>query len=203
VTTYAYPTAANFLPSRQSLLIKVNQQMSSSPLSGDVQVLTRPGSRWGWDVQLPQQLPSELAAVEAFLARLNGREHLITIHDHFRPVPRGTCNLTGVTTSGTISQFATTATLQGCGATRTLLAGDWIKIASQLVMIVADATANGSGVMSIEFRHAMRASVSSGAAVVLDRPTSTYMMASSDLEILREATYSQEGPTFQLVEDFS
>jgi hypothetical protein len=180
-----------------------NQVVNTSPLSGDSQVLTRPGSKWGWDIDLSEVVPSELSEIEGYLIRFNGRQHLMTIHDFFRPAPRGTCNLSGVTTDGAVAQFVSTIGLKGCGAAKTLLYGDWVKIGSQLVMSVGDFTADGTGRMTIEFRHSLRQAIADNSACILDKPTSTYTLSESNLEVVRQDSYAQPGPKFRLVEEFS
>ena len=90
MTTYAYPTSQHFQPARQNLLVTVNQATTESFLSHDTQTLGRPGSKWGWDIELPLMDPDEFSDVEGYLIRLSGREHMISIHDFFRPAPRGT-----------------------------------------------------------------------------------------------------------------
>jgi hypothetical protein len=202
MTIYAYETTGVFIPSKQNLLINGNQIVTESFLSGYVQVVTRPGAKWGWDITLGDCTPEELAVVEAFITRLDGREHWTTIYDFLRPKPRGTINLSGVTNNGTIAQFATTCNLSGCGNTKTLLRGDWLKLGTQLVMNVTDATSDAGGNMAIEFRHRMRAQVASGQPVVLDGPTSNYILESSNFESIRQEGYAQSGPTFRLGEIF-
>lgn len=202
MTVYAWPQTGLYTPTELKLMVVQNQAATKSLLSGYTQILTRPGARWGWDVRLSDVTPDELAQVEAYITRLNGREHWISFFDWLRPVPRGTINLGGVTTSGTISQFATSATLTGCGASKTLLAGDWLQLGTQLVMNVTDATANGSGVMTIEFRHMARAQIASASAVVLDHPVSNYIVAESNFESARQSGYAQPGPALRLEEIF-
>lgn len=202
MTIYAWPNTGIFTPEGMKFRVVQNQASERSILSGYTQVLTRVGAAWAFDVDLPECTPDELAQLEAFFTRLNGKEHWISFFDWMRPVPRGTINLSGVTNSGSIAQFATTATLTGCGAGATLLAGDWLKLGTQLVMNAVDATANGSGVMNIEFRHMTRASISTGQSVVLDHPTSNYILESSNFESLRQAGYAQVGPKVSIVEIF-
>lgn len=202
MTVYAWPSTGTFTPTGMKLRVAQNQAAEVSILSGYTQVLSRVGAKWAFDVDLPECTPDELAQLEAYFTRLNGMEHWTSFFDWMRPVPRGTINLSGVTNSGSIAQFATTATLAGCGAGATLLAGDWLKLGTQLVMNVVDATANGSGVMSIEFRHMMRAAVTTGQSVVLDHPTSNYILESSNFESLRQSGYAQVGPKVGIVEIF-
>lgn len=202
MTTYAWPSSDLFKPAEAKLLIMHNQAVTESVLSGAVQVLSRPGARWGWDLILSDMVPDELAQVEAFIIRLSGRQHYVTLIDPLRPVPRGTINLSGVTTTGTTAQFATSVVLAGCGNTTTLLAGDWIKIGTQLVMVMADATASSGGAMTVEFRHPLRASVTGGTSVTTNGPTSTYILAESGFESARQSGFAQPGSAFRFIEIF-
>jgi len=202
MSIYAWPQTGLFVPQEMKYRVEQNQAESESLLSKFSQVITRVGAKWVWDITLPDVTPDELSELEAFFTRLNGKEHWVSFFDWMYPVPRGSISLSGVTNSGTITQFASTATLVNCGANATLLAGDWLKLGTQLVRNVANATANGSGTMNIEFRHMTRASVSTGQAVVLDRPTSNYILESSNFESIRQSGYAQRGPTVSIKEIF-
>jgi hypothetical protein len=157
-----------------------NQRISKSSLNGATQTTTLPGARLRLLSTFPLQSYDARASLEGFLARLSGMEHRMSFYDLARPVPRGTCNLSGVTVSSLAAQFATSIVLTGCGASKTLLAGDWFKVTTstgaQVLQVVADATANGSGVMTVEFRAMLRGSVAAASAVTLDKPTALYVM---------------------------
>lgn len=189
MTTYTWPAAGGkaYWPKGVRWMERHNDRYSESPLSGFVQTGNMPGSRWGMSVEFPAQSYAERRELGAWLRRLSGREHRASMFDLANPVRRGTCNLAGVTVSGSVAQFATTLNLAGCGASTTLLAGDWVGVTilggSQLLMVVADATANGSGVMAVEFRHPARAAIASGSAVVLDRPRLLTILAESNFQV--------------------
>jgi hypothetical protein len=127
----------------------------------------------------------------------------VRLWDHKRPAPLGTCSLTGVTLAAGAAQFAEALSLAGCGAGNTLLAGDWISVAGQLLMVVADATANGSGVMAVEVRHMLRQAVASGAAVTLHKPTALYIRSEAALAMPRGPGKRQPGFALQFVEVFA
>ncbi len=206
MTTYAWPTTLRqFRPSECVLRVSdPAQRVAESPLSGDVQTVSMPGARWAWDITLSGADKDERAAIEAFLIRLSGREHRVSMFDPFRPFPRGTINQTGVTMNATAAQFATSIALAGCGASKTLLAGDWIGLPTgQLVMAVADATANGSGVMTVDVRQMLRAAATSGGAVVLQKPTALYIRSESALSLPRSPYLTQEPLSFSWVEVFA
>ena len=143
-------------------------------------------------------------AFEAFLVRMSGLENRVSVYDWKRPLPRGTCNLSGVTVKTTASQFDKVATLSGCGSGGTLLAGDWIKFSTgQLVMVVADYTADGSGDLSLEFSRELRAQVTGGTAVTLQQPTALYVLSEPVIEVPRGPSRTQPGLGLDLVEVFS
>jgi hypothetical protein len=202
MTTYTWPS--NLVPAEQRLQILNNQGVSVSPLSGYVQTNTHPGSRWGWALDMPPALNDSRAAFEAFIVKLSGREHRVSLYDFKRPRPRGTINLTGVTVNTTASQFANSISLIGCGAGTTLLAGDWVKFTGgQLVMVTDDATADGGGLMSITFRHMLRASVAAASAVTLSAPTALYILSDSRQEFARMPSRMAPGVSFDFEEVFA
>ena len=202
MTTYTWPTG--YVPQTAALRTINNNRSNMAAESGVTQTVNRPGSRWGWSITMPPLSNDRRAAFEGFLARLGGMEHRVSVYDWQRPRPRGTCNTSGVTVSVTASAFATSVVLTGCGASKTLLAGDWIKFATgQLCMVAADATANGSGVMTIEIRHALRAQVTSASAVTLVQPTALYILTESTLEMARQPGPVQPALGFDLVEVFA
>jgi len=203
MTTYAWPTG--FAPMNARLVALNNQGVSVSPLSGYVQTNTHPGSRWGWSLDMPALPTARAAALEAFIIKLQGREHRVQLWDFKRPQPRGTCNLSGVTVSSTASQFATSVVLAGCGASKTLLAGDWISFAAsgQLVMVADDATANGSGVMTVTIRHMLRSQVAAASGVTTNKPTGLYILASSRQESVRTPGMSMPGMSLEFEEVFA
>lgn len=86
----------------------------------------------------------------------------------------------------------------------TLLAGDWLGLTGgQLVRVVADATANDAGAMTVEVRHMLRAAVASGTAVTLDKPTALYVRTEAGIMLPRMAGNFEPGMSLDLVEVFA
>jgi hypothetical protein len=181
-----------------------NGRANDSAESGVTQTVTRPGGRWGLSITMRAQPNEAREDFEGYLVGLNGREHRLRIYDWKRRRPRGTCNLTGVTLGADAAQFATTATLAGCGAGKTLLRGDWIGFSSgQLCRITADATADGAGAMTITFQHSLRTALTSGAALTLDKPTALYILTEPIIEFPRQPGPVQPEFGFDLIEVFA
>lgn len=174
--TIAFPTLSRADAGNLAWYLQSNTQAFESPLDKTVQTLELPGARWGWSCTFGNLLESDAALLQAFLVRLRGRAGRFTAHNWARPRPRGTCTLYSVTVAVDAALGDTNASLAGCGASGTLLAGDFIGINGELKMVVAAAVADGSGAMSVTFEPPLRAGVAAGAAVTLDKPTAVFML---------------------------
>jgi hypothetical protein len=205
MTTYAWPNTVDFLPrTAEWRVVDPNQRSNDSPLSGYSQTVSMPGAKWGWSLDFGPHFDARREAIEAFLLRLSGRQHRVALWDLKRHRPRGTCNLSGVTLRTSGAQFVETLNLQGCGAGNTLLGGDWIGLANgQVVRIVADATANGAGEMTVEVRHMLRSNVAENSAVTLDRPSALYVRTDSGLSMPRQRSDMQPAFSVDFVETFA
>lgn len=204
MSTYNWPTAAWAVPGEAEWrVVDSLQRVSESPLSGAVQTLSMPCAKWGWAFSFSAQTLASREQLEGFLLGLSGREHRVRLWDFKRPQPRGTINLSGVTTSGSTAQFATQMTLQGCGAGKTLLSGDWFATPTQLLRCVEDATADGSGNMVVKFRHMLRAATANGAAITLDKPTALYVRTESGLSAPRIPGMTAASMSVEFVEVFA
>lgn len=118
--------------------------------------------------------------------RLLGSINVLAAPPVPRVEPRGTMRGT-ITVQAAAAAGASTITLTaGSGqAGRTLLDGDWLQIGtglgtSQLIRINADATANGSGVITVTFDHVLRAAVAVGTAVTWSRPVGYWRRADTE-----------------------
>lgn len=199
MTTYAWPSPGTaYGVAGMSLGFVQNQRISTSTLNGATQTVSLPGARLRALITFPAHQYTVRAQLEGFLNGLSGREHRVSLHDFARPVPRGTCNTSGVTASAA-AQFATSLTLNACGASTTLLAGDWLKVTTstgaQVVQVRADATASGGGVMTVEIRAMLRGSVAGASAVVLTKPTALYVM-DEDAGLMFPRGLGQVAPEF-------
>ena len=69
-----------------------------------------------------------------------------------------------------------------------------------LIYMESVAQANGSGIMTIEVRHMLRAAVAISAAVTLDKPTALYVRTESNLAMPRQPGRVQPGFAVEFVE---
>ena len=165
--------------------------------------------RWRLSMASPSVLTLADGAVwESVLLRLRGRVNHLSAWDAYKPAPlgtmRGTMTLSGSHSAGAV---AVTVTAGSGQASRTLLAGDWLQIGtglgtSQLVKVMADATANGSGVISLTVEPPLRIAFSGGTAVTWDKPLGYYKQTSNPQWEYHSRT-AQSGFSVDLLESFS
>ncbi len=114
---------------------------------------------------------------QALMLQLRGKTNQLALWNMGRPQPKGT--MRGTMTLGTTAQGATALTINAAGqAGKTLLAGDYLGVGAgltqQVVMVVADATASGAGVVSVVTEPALRNPFTSGAGVTWYRPCALF-----------------------------
>ena len=114
---------------------------------------------------------------QAMALQLRGRTNQVALWNFGKPQPLGT--MRGVMALGTTAQGATSLTITASGqAGKTLLAGDFLGVGSgltqQVVMVCADAAANGSGVIAVTTEPALRNAFASGAGVTWYRPCALF-----------------------------
>jgi len=188
MTVYAWPFKQGFIPEQMNWGAESRTISTESVLSGAIQTSGVPGKRWKVGMNIPASAYQDRAVrmeLEGFLDRLGGKEHRVTLWHMGRKgiggygYPKGTINQTGVTVSTTANQFATSIVLTGCGANTTLKAGDFFSVNGQLIMNPSDATADGSGVMTLPMITRLRMTAAATATVTLQRPTATFVLDSN------------------------
>lgn len=185
MATLTYPNitlAANrhFAPDQFEAELRPNVLISTSVLTGAIQTVQVPGTRWIFRLTYGAASAAEQAEREAFFAELEGMVNRVALYHTARPTPRGTrqanTNLSSSAAVGatTLAMTATTG--------QTLLRGDMVGVGGQLFQVVADATA-ASSVLTVSVRPAVRAALSNGAAVTLVRPTANFMLTSAGVSV--------------------
>jgi hypothetical protein len=187
MTTYAWPSGREFHPVGFTWGVRDNSRSFVSELSGAMQTMGLPGTRWAVLMEFSNRTPDERARVEGFLARIR-QQHRIEMHRLDRPRPIGTINLSGVTLAAPASAFASSISLAGCGAGSTIQAGSMLGLGGQLLMVAQDAVADGAGAMTVHLTHMLRAAHISGTSVVLNKPTAQWILKTGDIDFARYKT---------------
>jgi hypothetical protein len=145
MTIFSFPSV---IPSATAFEIVTNAKTFKSPLTNSIQTAPRKGSLWRVTMTFDNRFGAERAALQAFLAKLNGQEHRFYVHDHAytrRGVGGGTISVKGAGQSG--------STLLVDGASFSianyLREGDYVAFNNEFHMVTADCNSNGLGEVSI------------------------------------------------------
>lgn len=218
-------------PSVFSLRLETNQRSFVSPYSPTSQTADLIGDRWVGRIDLPASTSRQkIRAREAWANRLRGQANRFSIWHFTAPTPLGTIGTTAVVswtdsgspvswtdsgspvtwTDGTpvlrsaVAQLANTAALQILPSA-TVKAGDMLGLPNgQAVQVLADAAADSTGAVTVEFAPRARTAMSAYGAIVTTRPTITVMLRTVDGAPV--TTYQPgfaEGCTLEFVEALS
>ena len=171
----AWPTLSR-LPSRQSLMLTYNTQVHVSPFDGSVQTQQMPGAKWGTTIEYDNLLPADALKLQAFLASLGGRAGRISVGNFGQPYPSGSAGGTPLINGFPYLRGASSIGTDGWTPGATMRAGDFFGLDDRLYQVNADATANGSGQMTITFSPPLRTGPLDNAALTLSSPTTTMML---------------------------
>jgi len=174
--------------------------------SGQSRLVAPP--RWTAALSCPDALTAADAAVwRALVLGLNGRVNQLALYDLGNPAPRGTMRGT-LTLASAASAGATSITLTGGAgqAATTLLQADWLGLGQsgsqrELLAVAADATADGSGLITVSLVSPLRWAYSSGASVVWDKPTALFRQT-TDASTWTHERAIRTGYTLDLMESW-
>lgn len=184
---------------RFELRLIPNLRTFVGPYTPTTQVLDFLGERWAARVDLPPTTDDIVAAArEAFFDRLKGMANQVTIGHLQKSAPQGTMR-GAPTLNGAVAQLANTCAITTT-AGATLLAGDMLGINGQLIRVMANATADGTGAMTIEFQPRARVAWTTGLPVVWSAPTANFMLKTPDAPPTVWVPGYVEGCSFELIE---
>ena len=163
-----FPTVTGVTTQRLSLVRTV--AVSTSPFTGQDQVVQHEGEYWTTQIQFPPMLKANAAVVIAFLLQLRGRRGTFKIGDQDRKTIQGVA--TGTIRVNGASQTGNQVALDGFAnsTSNVFKAGDYITIGSYLYMVTEDVTSNASGEADVKIEPALR----QGIETIADDATVTY-----------------------------
>lgn len=160
-----------------------------SPTNAQFQAVDLLSDFWSVTMTLPPATRASSGAIEALFMRLAGGVDRLRLWHAGRPYPIGTARGT-MTLSSSVAQFANSFSFSGLTAGSTLKAGDLFGMTVSgnpcLFMLAVDATADGSGAVTLQTINRARSSVSSGVVANLNKPTINFAMADSSVHCLHK-----------------
>ena len=202
MTTLTFPTLSRPGPTSFVWRKLANTQTFESPLTRSVQTLALPGARWACTATWDNLLDEDARKLAAFMAQLRGASGRFYLHHLARPNIRGTGAGTPLVKGA--SQTGASLVTDGWTVGTTLLAGDLVGFGGyELRMVVADATADGSGNMTLTLDEPMRASPSDNSAIDITSPAGIFRLTGDEVA----SSFAPGGPlesfTLDCVETFA
>lgn len=148
--------------------------------------------------------PKRVTQWQTLMMQLRGRTNQLAMWNMERPAPAGT--MRGSMVLSAAAQGATALTITATGqAAKTLLAGDFIGVGSgltqQVLMVMADATADASGVIGVTVEPPLRNAFAGGATVTWDKPKALFRRNDSEASWERTPGVTR-GLMLDLIEDW-
>ena len=175
-----FPTNVGVQTQRFSLVRTV--AVSSSPFTGQDQVVQHEGEFWTTQIKFPPMLKVDAAPIIAFLLQLRGRRGTFALGDQDRKTIQGVA--TGTIRVNGASQTGNQVALDGfANSTNNVFkAGDYIQINSYLYMVTEDVNSNGSGEANVKIEPSLRQGIETIAddATVLYNNTKTLFRLDSN-----------------------
>ncbi len=200
----SYPLALPTVTRFSGLTIRARSAvgMSSSPFTYAQQVYAHQGDMLEADIELPPMQRADAEAWISFLWALNGMEGTFTMGDPLNVTPRGTWAGGSPLVKGG-SQTGRTLNADGLSAGATAKGGDWLQLGSgasaHLHRVVQDATANGSGEITLEIFPRLRSSPADNDPITIASAVGLWRLASNTREYaVREAQFY--GLRFSVIE---
>lgn len=176
-----------------------------------VQSMSQLAPLWKVAMTFDMQNESNAGAYQALLMKLDGTRNQLALWNLGRPTPRGTfTGASGTTTMAAAAVGATSLTLTNASyASKTLVAGDFIGVlegsntlTQQVVMVTDDATSNGSGVITVNIKPALRYAMTGGGSstVTLQQPKALFRLQ-TNTQGWEYSTTVVDGMTLDLIED--
>lgn len=163
------------------------------------------GPLWTASLVAPSLKQSDAGEWQALLMQLRGRTHQLALHCLQRPAPLGTMRGT-MTLNGAHAQGATALSVVASGENaKTLLQGDFLGVGSgatqQVVMVMSDATSNGSGIIALTVEPPLRNAFVDTSAVTWNKPKALFRRANNTAQ-WHYQRLRMSGFSLDLIEDW-
>lgn len=163
------------------------------------------GPLWGATLESDQMSEIDSGAWQSLLMRLKGQTNQLGLWNIARPAPLGTMRGTMTLNLAAAQGDTALSIIAATQAATTLKAGDLLGIGTgttqQVVMVMTDATADGSGIISVTIQPPLRNAHLIAASVTWDKPQVLFRRKQSESAWDYEEIKAS-GFTLELIEDW-
>ena len=196
-------TTALPVPSAMTFGLRTNSLDFASQLSGVVQSVAMPGSRWIATLQWAFLRRAEADRIQSLLVQMRGRTNRLVLWNVARPTVLGVGG--GSPLVNGAGQTGSTINIDGLPASTSgiYIAGDFLGIGGELKMVTATVNSNGSGQASVSFEPPLRAAPADNSAIVTTQPTAKFMLMNNEVSWQHSNPMSVGAFEMQLAEVFA
>ncbi|MFA6121923.1 MAG: hypothetical protein WCT35_04920 [Sideroxydans sp.] len=161
---------------------------------------------WMVSITSSNSKESDAGAWQSLLLKLSGKVNQLELWNVMRPSPIGTMRGTMTLNAAAAQGDVALSIIAASEAAKTLKAGDLLGMGSgttqQVVMVLDDAVANGSGVISVNINPALRNAFAGGASVVWDKPKALFRQSATKASWDYAQGRAVGGMSLDLIEDW-
>lgn len=182
MATIDWPSTGHFSPRTFTVGARVAKAAWSATFTGQRQSLSHLADRLYATLELRACTPVQGAEREAYLTDLVSAGHWVRLRHFLRAAPRGT--LRGTPTVSTDAAAGARSFVLAGSAGATLLAGDVLGVAGQLLPVAyAGAVVGGGGTVSVPLQIPLRQALTAGASVGWSAPTGTFQLVPDSIDL--------------------
>ena len=166
----------------------------SSPYTGQTQAQSWPGAdAWSGTMELPPLTQNQADNWISFLMELRGMQNCFQIGDPMKPTSRGSAHglpVVDMTTANTNYAMAQTLYTRGWKANTfgLLLPGDYLQVGYRLHRVLDRVNSDANGMAQISIWPSLREVPTDGEAIVLNKPTGLFRLATNKRTWSADAT---------------
>lgn len=159
---------------------------SRSPFTHERQTYVHQGEWWEAEIEVPPMVRANAEDWIGFLLALNGVEGTFLMGDRVNTAVRGTWAGSPLVAAAGAALGVKSIPMDGFSVGATVKRGDWFQIgtgtSSRLYKVTQDATADGSGLLTLEIWPRLRAALVDNATLDITSPVGVWCLASNDRE---------------------
>ena len=183
---------ASIVPDSIVWSLKSNTQVNTSPLTGVVQTVELPGTRWMATMTFSNLDVAEARIMASFMAQLRGASGRFYVHDFSHPDPQGAAGGTPIN----LTAGSTTTVVKSSGwpnNTLVLKEGDYVQFHNyELKLITADVTSDGTGLADLPVEPPVRGTLTDAQTITTSNAECLMLLDSDD-----QARWESVGNSFQ------
>lgn len=188
MTAPTYPINMPTTPSFTNSSWKLNRRVaiSESQFTGAQQVYEYDYALWSAVLSLPPMKREQAREWESFFMRLHGIKGTFLLGDPDATSPQGAATGTITLNSAVaVGDFTVDLATTLNSTSNVFRTGDYIQLGTsgtaKLYMVTADASSNGSGVVTVTIEPSIKAVVGTGQQITYNSPKGLFRMDSNDL----------------------